>query len=252
MPNPRVGSGSAGSTRPQCRKRVRPAAVCDRIRWDGPQPAAESRGRKGCSFLGHLGGRRIESPTHTSIHPLVSCNSCSLGRGTLGDLCSCWHTDRWSLQRRIPSVVTIQLGPSSSSARTSLHNCGVCCVFLCFPFPLGEGSGTAQPHGRCTGVMGLRAGCTAHPSLQPCAHTLLTPAGVQVSLDRSPASPETTMSLVVFRAPPPAFSKEMIKGGRSREPAIEQDPGFFRAGFGGGRGGEKGAVLSRTSRCPHG
>lgn len=151
-------------------------------------------------FLGHSGGRRMERPTHTSIHPLVSCNSCSLGRGCLGDFCSCWHTNRRSLQRRIPSMVTIQLGSSSLFARTSLHNRGICRAFLCFPFPLGEGSGTAQPHSCCTGVLlGLCAGCTAHPNLQPCAYTLLTSTGVQVSLDRSPASPETRMSLLVFR-----------------------------------------------------
>lgn len=110
-----MGAGRDGSTRPRCRKRVRPGAVCDRSRWDGPEPAAESRGRKGCSFPRSLGGQadgEASAHIHPSIHPLVSCNSCSLGRGSLGDFCSCWHTNRRSLQRRIPSMVTVQLGSS--------------------------------------------------------------------------------------------------------------------------------------------
>lgn len=183
--SPRLSAGMTGSTQTRGRKQVRSIAMCDMIHCDDPQPAAEMRGRKRCSVPGSPGGQADGQPyTHTHPSLLFPAIPAHLKGDVWETLLSCWRENRCLLKGRNPCVGKIQLSSSSSSSRTSLHNCGICFISLCFPFPIREGSGSARPHG-----------CSSEHL------ALLTSAVVQICRDRSPVSPETNGPLVPTFSP---------------------------------------------------
>lgn len=69
MLSPWLSAGMTGSTQTWGRKQVRSIAACDMIHCDGSSASGRNERQEEVLFLGHRGDRRMDSPTHTCIHP---------------------------------------------------------------------------------------------------------------------------------------------------------------------------------------